>query len=331
VRTFLFPFAGVLAGCALAAFAVAQSPPATDRFHTAAAFVDEEPVMVAEVDYLVRRAIAGREVTPESMPLLQAQSLNQLIGQRLALQQIAREHLSASESQIESRVEEIRKQLEAQKVGFESRLAEMGLDEPLFRQQLAWELGWARYLDVHRTGEAVSAYFEAHRREFDGSEVEVSHILLRVDRSGDAAAANRALQEAQRILNEIVAGRTTFEEAAREYSDGPSRLHGGTLGFIPRHGRMVEAFSRAAFALEVDQISQPVLTSFGIHLIRVTSVKPGDKTLDDVRAEVEAAVGQKLLDDLTHQAQATASIRYTGAIAYFDPATRTLVQPSAAE
>jgi len=329
VRT--YPFVGVSAFLLLAAIALAQAPSSADRFQVAAAFVGEEPVMAAEVDYVVRRAVAGRQVAPESLPLIEAQSLNQLIGQRLALRLIERENLAASDSQIDARVDEVRKQLAAQTVEFENRLTQMGLNEPLFRQLLAWELSWERYLDVHRTGEALSEYFEENRREFDGSEVEVSHILFRIDRSGDAVATNRALQEAQRIRNEIIAGETTFEEAARQYSDGPSRLHGGALGFIPRRGRMVEAFSRAAFTLDVGQISQPVQTSFGIHLIQATAVQSGDKTLDDVRADVEAAVAQKLLDELTKRAQALVPIRYTGAVAYFDPATRKLVQPNAAE
>ena len=69
----------------------------------------------------------------------------------------------------------------------------------------------------------------------------------------------------------------TFADAAEKYSAGPSRAKGGDLGFIPRHGIMVEPFARAAFVLAKGEISPPMATVFGIHLITVTDVKPGDE------------------------------------------------------
>ena len=72
--------------------------------------------------------------------------------------------------------------------------------------------------------------------------------------------------EAEDLIRKLEAG-DDFSELARKFSLCPSRQVGGELGEFGR-GRMVEAFETAAFALTVGQISGPVRTPFGYHLIR---------------------------------------------------------------
>ena len=72
--------------------------------------------------------------------------------------------------------------------------------------------------------------------------------------------------EAEDILKKLEEG-TSFEELAQKFSKCPSGKQGGDLGPFGR-GRMVPSFEEAAFALEVDQVSQPVQTQFGYHLIQ---------------------------------------------------------------
>jgi len=90
------------------------------------------------------------------------------------------------------------------------------------------------------------------------------------------------------ILNEIrqdiVEGRLTFEEAARTYSEDTSASNGGDLGFFDRN-RMAPAFTEAAFDLAVGDVSEPVRTQFGYHLIECTNEKLDDK---GAREEIQA-------------------------------------------
>lgn len=91
------------------------------------------------------------------------------------------------------------------------------------------------------------------------SEVKASHILVKTE------------QEALDLYDKIKNG-LSFEEAASEYSLCPSGQAGGDLGFFGR-GIMVKPFEDAAFELEKGELSKPVQTQFGWHLILVTDKK----------------------------------------------------------
>lgn len=87
-------------------------------------------------------------------------------------------------------------------------------------------------------------------------EVRASHLLVETE------------QEAISLREEILAG-TAFEDVAAEHSMCPSGATGGDLGFFGR-GQMVFEFEKAAFDLKVGELSEPVKTNFGWHLILVT-------------------------------------------------------------
>lgn len=78
-------------------------------------------------------------------------------------------------------------------------------------------------------------------------------------------------QEAESLKTRIEKGES-FETLAQEYSKCPSGRQGGDLGYFER-GQMVPEFDQAAFSLPVGQISEPVQTQFGWHLIKVTAQK----------------------------------------------------------
>ena len=87
---------------------------------------------------------------------------------------------------------------------------------------------------------------------------------------------------------------------------------GGDLNWFPRAGTMVEPFAAAAFAMKPGQISDPVQTPFGLHLILVTARKSGQATkFEDVKEVVREAYSNKLRDSLVAQQRKTAKIVVT--------------------
>lgn len=127
---------------------------------------------------------------------------------------------------------------------------------------------------VKVTDEEAKEFFNDHKDQFAKDTVSASHILVDTE------------EEATNIKKEIEGGKA-FEDAAKEYSTCPSKDSGGELGEFPR-GTMVPEFENIAFDLNVGEISEPVKTQFGYHLIKVNGKPDKDSiTFEDVAQEVK--------------------------------------------
>ncbi len=133
----------------------------------------------------------------------------------------------------------------------------------------------------------VKAYYNSHKGEFtDPAEVKARHILVKAPSEAKPEDWEKAKQKAEKIRKELKAG-ADFAKLAKKYSDDPgTKEHGGELGFF-RKGRMVPEFEKAAFGLDVGEISQPVKTVFGYHIIQVEEKKPAhEKSFQDVQEQI---------------------------------------------
>ncbi len=145
----------------------------------------------------------------------------------------------------------------------------------------------------------IEAYYQTHLRDFAQDEkISASHILLAIDRDAPEQEINAVRDRLVEIKSQIDDGKD-FAELAIEYSQCPSADHGGDLGSFGR-GQMVAEFEEAAFALRPGEISDPVKTQFGWHLIKVHDHLPArTKELDEVRAQIRMHVGEeKAMDQL---------------------------------
>ena len=121
-------------------------------------------------------------------------------------------------------------------------------------------------------------------------QVRARHILLRIDEQDEAEVEARAMDLATQALNGA-----DFGELAREHSDdSATAAQGGDLGMFAR-GRMVAEFEAVAFELDVDEISDPVKSQFGFHVIQVTEKQEASvQPLADVRTEIERTLKREL-------------------------------------
>ena len=137
----------------------------------------------------------------------------------------------------------------------------------------------------------VRKYYETNRAQFGVEESrEASHILVSVESEGGAAAKEKARAKAGQIYRELQKKPGGFAEAAKKHSADPgSAAQGGSLGRITR-GAMKEVpeFEKALFTLKAGQISEPVESRLGYHIIRADAVHPGQvKSLEEVRESIE--------------------------------------------
>lgn len=136
----------------------------------------------------------------------------------------------------------------------------------------------------------IRAFYEGNPDRFGvPEERRARHILLALEADADAATADSVMAEAGALADELRADPSRFAELARARSRDPgSAANGGDLGFFAR-GAMVGAFEDAAFALAKDEISAPVRSDFGVHVIQVTDVKPAaTRSLAEAREEIAA-------------------------------------------
>ena len=117
---------------------------------------------------------------------------------------------------------------------------------------------------VRVTDDEAKKYFEENAEQFASQEsVSASHILVDSE------------EKAQVLIDKIKAGEISFEDAAKQNSTCPSSRNGGSLGEFTR-GQMVPEFDEACFAMEVGDISAPVKTQFGYHVIRLDGKKAAE-------------------------------------------------------
>jgi hypothetical protein len=305
------------------------------------ATVGAEAIHRGEVERLVTKVARGKKLSAESQRFLQAEVLEQIIARRLVLAYARRMDEAPTAAELAAQRAKVESQLAAQHISMEDFLKTQAVAASDFDRQLAWNVVWERYRARYVTPARLDAHFAAHHRDFDGTEMEVSHILLRpsaadrpdfrgnengtvpLDAQGKATLKD-LVRRAEAIRREIASGKLTFADAAQKYSTGPSAKDGGRLGLISRHGPMDEAFSRAAFALEAGEVSQPVQTPFGVHLIRCDRIKPGGKQVAEVRQDLEDALAAELLDKLSTLERRRTSVKYEKVPPHFKPDTHEL-------
>lgn len=307
----------------------AEDPDANDS--PVAATVGGQPIHVAEVEQMIRsltkKLSMPNPLSKEAYAQLAAEALDQLIRQRLVQKLLQRNGEWADGATVDAEIEKQKQRLAAQGRDLSEVLKQEGISQSGLRRDLAWQLAWKQYLAEHLSDAHLGDYFKKHRPQYDGSQIRASHILLRPAREGDSQELAALVRRANGIRKEVTDGKLSFAAAAKKYSEGPSGKDGGDLGFFPRHGLMVEPFSRAVFQLDDKEISLPVLTSFGVHLIQRTGIKPGDKQWTDVRDQLVPAASAQLFQDLAAAERKTTKIEYTGRSPFRQPGTRKIFIP----
>lgn len=284
-----------------------------------AATVDGKPIYLRQVTREIKRVFKDRPIDPAARDLIEAQTLEQLVRRRLILRYLESKKLGVSEIELTRAQQRVEKQLGVENITLEQFLTRSGLSDDEFRDALSWQIGWKRYLDRYLTDENLKRYFDQHRRQFDGTQLRVSHILIKLESAATAeqvAVAERKLRE---IRREIQAGKLSFADAARRYSQAATGKTGGAMGLISRHEPMPEGFSDAAFALEKGSISPPVRSKFGLHLIQCVDIVPGEKQWTDVKRPLEVAVTKYLFDWVSEQQRPDAQIQFEQGVPHFEP------------
>lgn len=148
--------------------------------------------------------------------------------------------------------------------------------------------------------EEIIDYYDSHAAEFKTEKtVEARHILIKLDPDADEDADLAARNRAEEVLK-LAKGGKDFAELAKAHSEGPTKDRGGYLGKF-QQSQMVKPFADKAFSMAAGEISDPVKTQFGWHIIKVESVEDAStKTLDQSRAQIVAVITDRKARNLAY-------------------------------
>lgn len=243
------------------------------------AIVNGEPIFASDVD------AQYAQLPPSYKNIISKDDLlNQIIDELLLMQKAEKMGINVPEEELDNI---INKAIAANNITlsqFEEALSQKNLTlddvKNFYKKQISIVLLLNQTVlgNISVGDDEVEDYYIENADMFKtGMQVRASHILVKTK------------EEAEKAIERLNNGEK-FEDVAANMSIGPSRVRGGDLGYFGR-GEMVKPFEEAAFALEVNETSEPVQTQFGWHVIRLTDKKEGrQQSFDEVEEQIRKAL-----------------------------------------
>jgi peptidyl-prolyl cis-trans isomerase SurA len=301
----------VLAAAALFGSGSAARAEVVDRV---AAVVNRDIIALSEVQQRAAPEVSrinnpDPKKRNEQRVLLMKTALDTLIGEKLMEAEIAQLGITATEAEVDELVADVRQQNNiTDPAQFEQLLASEGISMATYRDMLRKRILRDRLLRV-KIGPKVkvseedikAAYAQFARLESEDSEVFARHILVQVDPKAPPEQVEAARKKAEAIAVEARRPGMDFAALARARSEGSSAAEGGELGWFKR-GVMVPAFERVAFTLKEGEVSEPVRTNFGWHVLKVEEKRSVAATsYEEMRSKLEAKLYQEKTDKFLEQ------------------------------
>lgn len=279
-----------------------QNAPATP-LPDVVATVDGQEIRKEELEQAFASELARQGIPADQLPANQrAQGykmiLNDLITEKIVSKRAA--SMEAKEEEVNAQFEQLKGRFPKQE-DFDAQLAKAGQTPEKIREdiraylrQQAWVKDQIKDAPKATDADAEEFYAKNPDQFKKPEQVRASHILLSVA----ADASEEVIQEKQKAAAEIanrVKGGEAFDKLATELSEDPSaKQNAGDLNFFTRE-QMVPEFSSAAFGMKKGEISGPVKSQFGFHVIQVTDRKDAETmTLESVKPQLLTFLNQKM-------------------------------------
>ena len=281
-----------------------------------AATVNGYPILESVVQRSMQR------VPPAKQTEARPQIIHFLVDQMLLDRYLIDQKIVVEPKEVDKAVEEMKAELQKQKKEFAKELEEMKLTEEELREHIAADIRWGKFAEARATDKVLQELFEARKYLFDGSMVRARHILMPEAAQLQAVKLGIDKQVADGLaqlppntdnLTREKKRQTLLDEAfaaqAKDKSTCPSKDKGGDVGWFQGVGFMVEPFARAAFTSKPFEMTEPVKTPFGNHLIVVTDRKPGREVkFEEVKEMVKEYYCTLLHDNIVNGSRADAKI-----------------------
>ncbi|PGB02316.1 peptidylprolyl isomerase PrsA [Bacillus toyonensis] len=214
---------------------------------------------------------AGDITKEEFYNQMKTQAGKQVLN-NMVMEKVLIKNYKVEDKDVDKKFDEMKKQYGDQ---FDTLLKQQGIKEETIKTGVRAQLAKEKAIEKTITDKEVKENYKP--------EIKASHILVK-----DEATAKK-------VKEELGQGKS-FEELAKQYSeDTGSKEKGGDLGYFTA-GKMVKEFEDAAYKLKKDEVSEPVKSQFGYHIIKVTDIKE-QKPFDEVKGDIKKELVQKKAQD----------------------------------
>lgn len=272
---------------------------------TLVALVNKDPIHYSDIDKAIKQFLNQlgkdtdqfhRETTDTA---LWKEALEWIISIRLLAQEAKQQNIQVDKKEVDIVINTIKRRFPTEQK-FLDALMEAELTIEQFTVNLTKELMVQKLLDQQVASqvkdvsdEEAVQYYNEHGKDFlQDEQIRVHHILFKVSETADPGKVTDVENRARRVLQRIKNGEE-FETLARQFSEDPSALKGGDIGFFFR-GDMIKNFEDAAFALKPGEVSDLVRTPLGFHIIRMDESKKSQQApFEQVKVQIKLRLKQE--------------------------------------
>jgi peptidyl-prolyl cis-trans isomerase C len=259
------------------------------------AVVEGKEIKKEELEQALATVLAGQGIPADQLPAAQKAEGYKMLLNELVLEKLVSSRASAVEvkdEQVDARLEQIKSRFPSPEA-FEEQLKKAGQTVAKLREDVTASIRQQEWVESQvkdapkATDKEAEEFFEKNPQQFEKPEqVRASHILVSVQKDAEEAVVTEKKKAAEAILTRVKGGEA-FEKLAAELSEDPSaKQNSGDLNFFTKE-QMVPEFSQVAFGMKKGDLSEPVRSQFGYHIIQVTDRKDAEKmTLEAVKPQL---------------------------------------------
>jgi peptidyl-prolyl cis-trans isomerase C len=268
-----------------------------------AAIVNDIVISKTGLDQNVNIVLRKKGLIKSDLPLNELQeitkhTLEELINRELLFQESQRLGIRIEPQIVDQQYDLMQKMYPDKKV-FAEKLTAVNLSEKEMKSEVERGLIIRRLIQEKVVSRAQTpeeeslAFYEKNKGQFKQPEmVRAQHILFSFSSDLSSKQKQKTREAMEKIQKRIKRGES-FSELAKKFSNDPNGKNGGELGYFDRE-KMIEPFSKAAFALDINGVSDIVETEYGFHLIKVLDKKPERiPAFEEIKEDISQIIVQK--------------------------------------
>ena len=288
-----------------------ETPAATKATAKIVATVGETLITKSAVDFIIAQRVKGIFAGLADSTTTFDAARQHLIHQAIVLNYLE-SRPSAAQSNMAAEIAKIEKQLARSGQTLDQWLDQQSRHRKDFEFELRWRQHWSGYIDnLLSDSRQRKKAFQKWGFHFDGSQVEVAQIFLKVDSDNRQAQMKLADEIHARLIKEGEVADELWKAEVLAHSQSPNRSDQAPPGYVGKiefRYPMPERFSENAFLLNPGEISLPFQTGLGIHILRVLNRQKGIRTIDQCKDELDSTMKREAFHAIVQRHRKNVSV-----------------------